>query len=495
MEPPLIQTLSKSRFLAGLQCPLRVWYQCRAPELATPPSPLQQALFDTGHAVGRLATGLYPGGLLIEEDYLHHQQAVRTTGAAMDGRLFPALYEAAFFQDQVRVRVDVLERSGDQAWNLVEVKSSTSVKAQYSDDLGVQYHVLCGSGLRVERACLLYINNAYVYDGRSLDLRSLFRLSDLTPRIRALQPRVLADLARLKDVVARDEPPAILPSRHCRNPHPCEFWEHCTGSIPEFWVMELPGVQEKTLRALRAMNVKSIPEIPASFRLSRLQERARACVVSGREHVEGSLGRELGRVEHPVFFLDFETVSPAVPRYAGTRPYQAIPFQWSCHTRSAGGELGHREYLCREDKDPREEFARALLEALGSRGTIFTYAGYEKRVVRELAEHLPMLRDRLLALPERFKDLHALLRGGYYHPALRGSFSLKAVLPAVAPGMAYDGLEIREGGQASLAYLRTLDPATPAKERERVRQDLLAYCRQDTLAMVVIRDELMQRAG
>jgi hypothetical protein len=196
---------------------------------------------------------------------------------------------------------------------------------------------------------------------------------------------------------------------------------------------------------------------------------------------------------NPLHFLDFETVAPAIPRYPHTKPFQTVPFQWSDYLLHREGSLEHREYLCGEDKDPREEFARTLLDALGEKGTIFIYTAYEKDVVASLAEHLPQYRGKLLVLQTRFKDLYAAIRRYFYHPDFHGSFSLKSVLPALVPAMKYESLSIQEGSMASLGYLRMLDLSTPSEEKERIREDLLTYCGHDTLGMVKIREELLKR--
>ena len=175
--------LSKSRFLAGSQCQLRLWHQCYNRELASEVSPSQQAIFAAGQEVGRLATRLYPGGVLIQEDHLHHRQAVRSTLAAIDNPEIPAIFEAAFVYDDVRIRVDILQRLGDGRWNLIEVKSATSVKDVYLPDVAVQYSVLIGSGLEIVDAGILHLNSKYVYDGTKLELVNLFTFSDLTEQI------------------------------------------------------------------------------------------------------------------------------------------------------------------------------------------------------------------------------------------------------------------------------------------------------------------------
>ena len=198
-----VPMLSKSRFLAGLHCPLHLWYQCYNRDLASEVSPSQQAIFDMGHEVGRLATQLYPGGVLIEEDHLHHEEAVQSTLSAMKDPNVAAIYEAAFISDGVRIRVDILERLNDGEWNLIEVKSATSVKDLYLPDVAVQYHVLSGSGLNINSAGILHLNNQYVYDGNQLDLKGLFTFSDLTEEVLDLQNIIPSQLAGLKEMLAQ----------------------------------------------------------------------------------------------------------------------------------------------------------------------------------------------------------------------------------------------------------------------------------------------------
>ena len=488
MTAPL---LSKSRFLAGLQCELRLWHTCYNRDLAAEISPVQQYIFDTGHEVGELATRLYPGGVLIEEDHLHHEEAVLHTRAAMGDSGIKAIFEAAFLHDGVRVRVDVLERLQSGAWHLVEVKSSTVTKDIHVPDVSIQYHVLQGQGLEINGVFLMHLNRDYARDGTRLDLQRLFARSVMTRPALSYGGQIPERLAQFKTMLERSDPPEILPSRHCKNPYECEFWDHCTGRMPEHWVMQLSGITEKKLMELAAQGIHDIREVPETYPLTTIQMRIRDCVIRQSEYIAPELARELANVEYPVHFLDFETASPALPRYAGTRPYQRIPFQWSDHILSKEGSLEHLEYLGDRDMDPREEFARSLLEALAGGGSIFMYTGYEMDIVRDLAGLLPQYRQDLLGTMDRFKDLYAIIRNHYYHPAFHGSYSLKTVLPVVVPGMDYGSLAIREGGHASMKYLHMIDPSHPAEEREQIRQELLAYCGFDTLAMVKIREALM----
>ncbi len=373
------------------------------------------------------------------------------------------------------------------------MKSSTKVKKEHVPDVAVQLHVLQSAGLSVNLAGIMHINNQYVYDGRNLDLNSFLTFSDQTEEALSQQGVIPSRLGTLKDMLGRNLPPDILPSPHCKKPYLCDFWEHCTQKMPEYWVVKEKGISEKKLNELRAIGVEDMREIPADFPLSPNQQLRRDCVVNQEEYIGSELGRELMNVEYPIHFLDFETIGPAIPRYGGRSPYQAVPFQWSDHIMYGNGNLDHREYLCLEDKDPREEFTETLLNTLGEEGSIVVYTDYEERIIKKLVEYMPHYSDRFLAVIGRLCDLHVVVKNHYYHPEFHGSFSLKAVLPAVVPSMAYEKLEIQEGQMASVEYLRMIDPATTSEEKEKIENDLLEYCAHDTLAMVGIREELLGR--
>jgi predicted RecB family nuclease len=450
-------------------------------------------MFDIGHKVGELATRLYPGGVLIKERYFQHEKAIQTTLKAIRNPSVKSIYEAAFIYDNVRIRVDILERTDNGKWNLIEVKSSASVKEVHLPDVAIQYYVLQGSGLDINRAYLLHINNQYIYDGNNLDLKGFFSSSDVTDEALSFQNEISMSINELKAMLNAPAPPLIQPSRHCKSPYSCNFLEYCTRNIPEHWILELSGISQKKLDELETMDIEGIRDIPDSYPLSALQERIRTCVVRNEEFISKDIEDELKNVEYPLHFLDFETVGPAIPRYVGTRPYQTVPFQWSDHILTENGTLEHKEYLCNDDKDPREEFANTLLATLGKNGTIFIYTTYEKGIIEDLAEYFPQFRSDLLLIINRFKDLCAIIKKHFYHPEFHGSFSLKSVLPAIVPDMDYGKLAIQEGNQASLEYLRMIDPAISLEEKERIKKELLIYCGYDTLAMVKIRDELIKR--
>jgi len=484
--------LSKSRYMGGLQCLKRIFLQSNFPEFADPIDDSMQALFDSGTAVGELARGLYPGGILVIEPAYNHNAAVEKTNTLLSDRATPAIFEAAFTFDGIRTRIDVLERQNTGTFALNEVKSSTKVKAEHIPDIAVQVYVAEGSGLSVTSAYLVHINGEYVYDGESYELKRLFRSEDVTEEVRSyLSDRLPDDLSKMKDILSFDSAPAVDIGSHCNLPYKCPFFAHCREGMPDHHIEQLPGVRAPLLQSLKSAGIDDIRDIPAGFKgLSSLHERVRECVVGETSYVGPELDVLHSQLEYPLRFLDFETFNPGLPLYPGTSPYQVIPFQWSMHRQDSDGNVDHEAFLYEGPGDPRPRFVESLLENVGSIGSIFIYSNYEPMILRGLSREFRDYADALLGLCDRMFDLLKTIRSHYYHPGLHGSFSLKAVLPVLVPDLGYNDLRIANGSNASLAYATMISPGTAEPEKDRLNSALLAYCNRDTEAMVRIYEAL-----
>jgi hypothetical protein len=486
--------LSKSRYLAGLQCHKRLYLDIHAPDLASPPDAATQAVLDMGSAVGEMARRCFSGGRLVEADYRHRQDALDQTARLIADPTVPAIFEAALLFERTLVRVDVLQRaqaadSEGPAWRLVEVKSSSRVKDLHLDDLAIQTYVATGAGLTLAGATLMHLNTQYLYPGGEIDLTQLFTQCDVTQLVLARLKDVPARLMSMRTMLEATQPPAIEPGPHCHTPYDCPYWDHCTREKPTRWVYHLPG-RKTTAQALIDQGVETIDDIPESVSLTVIQRR----VKDNREWIGPALADALASVQYPVHHLDFETFMPAVPRYPGTRPFQLIPVQWSNHIEDVAGEVHHQDYLSETASDPREELTLRLLESLGDCGTICVYSQYERSVLEQLAELFPHHRSALQAVIKRLWDLLAVVQEHYYHPAFGGSYSIKSVLPAVVPALSYDDLEIGDGAVAAREYVRMVFEVTDWVERQRIADALRAYCARDTLGMVELRRELMAKA-
>jgi hypothetical protein len=482
--------LSKTRYLAGLQCPKRLWLLAHAPALASPPDAADEARLAAGVRVGRRAHALFAGGVEVEQGARRGAAALAETRALVADPTVPAIFEAAFEHGGVRVHVDVLERLGHGAFGLREVKSSTQVKPEHLDDVAVQRWVLEGAGLAIGSAELVHLNCEYVRGPEGLDPGRLFRRVELGPALAPATARVPQEVSRLHEVLARDEAPAVEPGPQCDRPFHCEFWEHCTADEPEDWIHRLPRPGER-LERLRALGIERISEIPEDFPLTALQARIREAHRSGEVSVSPDLAVVLEPLIPPALYLDFEALLPAEPLYTGTRPYQAIPFQWSLHRLDAEGRIWHRDFLADGREDPRLAVATSLLETAGDGDEpVLVWSGFEDRILRELSQAFPSLAIPLGELRARLCDLCAITRGQVYHPAFRGSFSIKDVAPALVPGFGWDDLPrdtgIADGAAAAAAFERIARGEETAADERRVRSALRAYCARDTEAILAV---------
>ena len=491
MPRSTIPLLSKSRFTAGLQCHGRLYRQCYERNLASPTGAAQQARFAAGTRAGVIAQELRPDGVLVDEPAFNHDQAVARTQKLLARADVPAIYEAAFTEDDVRIRVDILARGAEESWDLIEMKSSTSQKAEHIPDVAVQLVTLERAGIAVDRAGVGHINRDYVYPGGSYRADELFAIADVTDEAREYAKRVPEELAAMRAALAGDAAPEIDIGRHCKNPYECDFITYCRRDEPEWSIDEIPRLSADRAQAFRASGVRSILDIPASERLTPTQEVIRRAVKTGEPRIGADLLPALDGIVAPAHFIDFETMAPALPTYAGTRPYETLPFQWSDHVLSADGTLAHAEFLADGEEDPRKEFAETLIAQLAGAATVVVYSSFEQARLRQLADALPDLRPALEAiLSLSWVDLYEVVRSDYYHRDFHGSFSIKSVLPALVPEFGYGDLEIQEGELASLAFLEIVDPDTSLERREQLRADLLAYCGRDTEAMVRIVEAL-----
>jgi Domain of unknown function(DUF2779) len=491
---PASARLSKSKYLSGLQCLKRVYLEVHHPQLATPPDVSTQAILDMGTEIGELARRRFPTGVLVTAGHRQREAALAHTAELVQDPTVSAIFEGAFLHDGVLVRVDVLERvpaaeEGGPRWRLIEVKSSTRVKDVHLDDLAIQSLVLMGTGLTLSSTCLMHINTGYLYEAGEVDLTQLFAIQDVTEAVTKRRTEVLGRLASMKSALLQRQPPAIEPDHHCHSPYECPFWNHCTKDKPARWIYHLPGAKQVVGRLVE-QGIVTIDEIPAGTSLSPVQHRVKANV----EWVSAKLGQVLESVRYPVHHLDFETVMLAVPRFPSTRPYQAIPVQWSDHIEQESGELWHKEFLHDAISEPRKRWAEALIEAIGEEGTVCVYSPYERAIMEQVAEAYPEFRSAMKQIIKRIWDLFPVIRDHYYHPAFQGSYSIKSVLPAVVPSLGYDDLTIREGGQAASQYYRMVFVENDWVEQASIREALLRYCARDTMAMVELRRVLREKA-
>lgn len=486
--------ISKSKFVAGCQCLKRLYLQVHEPELAAEPDDAVEAIIEQGREVGLLARQMFPGGVEVRSDG-GLGQAIRTTRDLIANREVPAIFEGVFDHQNVLVKVDVLQRRRD-GWRLVEVKSTTDVRDHHLEDVAIQHRVVSRSGIDLVSSCLAHVNRDYMYQGGEIDVDRFFRIRNLTRRVEKLQPKLPSQLRSQFSVIGMHEAPPIASGRQCSHPVTCEFFDHCNPPLPDDHVMRLPRIHASEVAKLVALGIQSIHNIPENYPLAPRLRRACTSVQTGTPWFSPELNRELKALRYPLHYMDFETVSPCIPRFSGMRPYDHLPFQWSVHIqRETGAAPEHLEFLATDTSDPRPAFISALSNALGERGSIVVYhQQFESQRLFDLASWLPEFSERIEKIQCRLWDLLPVVRDHVYHRAFGGSYSLKSVLPALVPEMTYEGMEVADGQAVGLVWESLIGGDYGDAERQRKRNALLDYCGQDTLGMVKIVKTLLKRS-
>ena len=501
--------LTKSKYLTGLQCPRLIWTQFHEPEKIPETDPVTQYIFDQGHLVGELAKRLYPNGIDIPtDDFMGN---IKQTKELLEQR--KPLFEAGILAEGIYSRVDILSPTDEEGWDIVEVKSSTSVKDVHINDVAYQRYCCSQSGLNIRKCYLALINNQYVKDGE-IDPEGLFNIHDVTDQVEEASVGIQGRIDNMLEVINQETCPEMIIGSHCRDPYECPLTD-CWDSLPEGNVFTLYYGGKKSFEMYNN-GILTIGEIPDGYKLNEKQRIQQACVVSGEPYVDREAIRDfLSTLEYPLYYLDFETISPAVPLYDGTRPYQNTPFQFSLHiVKDEVSQPEHFSFLASGADDPRPAFLTNLKKVIGDTGSIVVYnAGFETAVLTELTKTLstsgveykdwrgvltvstqPVSQhsEWLEGILERIVDLLTPFRNFYYyHPLQKGSASLKAVLPAIT-GRGYEDLDISDGQLASLSFLSATFGDLPEAERVKVMTDLERYCGRDTEGMLWIVNKLRE---
>lgn len=486
-----MRTLSKSKILAYRQCPKMLWLQVHHPELRADSS-AAKARFEVGYKVGELAKELYDPKNKGEE--LKPFDTGFDVAIARTKELLQASHpikEATFTAGGALAMADVLlpaRKGGKRVWHMVEVKSSSSVKDYHHDDAAVQAYVARASGVPLASVSLAHVDKTWVYPGGG-DYQGLLLENDLTQEAFAREDEVKGWIAEAQTIAAKRKEPKKITGSHCSKPVECGFFAYCQSQEPlaEYPVAWLPGRRSQALNThIEDGGVTDMRDVPDAL-LNATQQRVKKHTLSKRPFFDAAgAAQDLAAHKLPAYFLDFETIEFAAPIWKGTRPSQKIPFQFSLHRLGRTGKLDATSFLDLSGKDPSRACADALIAACGERGPVFVYSqSFEKDRIKELAERFTRLKRPLMAIHERIVDLLPIARKRYYHPKQQGSWSIKNVLPAVAPDLRYDALDgVRDGGMAMTAFMEAIAAETTASRKATIEKQLLDYCGLDTYAMV-----------
>ena len=477
--------LSKSDFVQGLQCDKALFLKKNSPELADPISLQSKNIFEMGNRIGVFAQQLFPGGIDLNKDKKDKDFKINRTKQLIDSGE-KILYEAGFSYNNAYCFVDILVKEGQQ-WIIHEVKSSTKVSTNHIKDASFQYYVLKKCGLNIKDVYITHVNNKYKRK-KTLHIPRVFNSVSVLQKVLKNQELVENKVEHFFSELVKKEVPNIKIGNHCKSPYPCKFRSLCWKDIPSYSIFDISRLSSDKKWDLYDDNIITLDKIPKNFPLLQRQKLEVESFLSDKIIIdEKKISQFINKVSSNIYFLDFETYQSAIPTILGTKPYQQIPFQYSAHYLNSEKELSHFEFLSSNLQDPREEFVLSLIKDLAMEGDVFVYnISFEKQRLQELSRVFPQHSVSLNNIINRMIDLIIPFKNSwYYSPKMKGKNSIKNVLPALVPGFSYQDLEINNGILASQTFLN-LSRIENQKELDKTRNDLLEYCKLDTLAMVKI---------
>lgn len=497
-------SLSKSKYCNFWQCPKMEWLNRYKPEEKTEDASLD-AILRRGNEIGDLAMGLFGDYVEVTtytDDKLDISAMIKCTNEEL-AKGTEIICEASFFHNGLYCAVDILKKE-DRGYAIYEVKSSSEdgnnpePKAVYIADIAYQRYVLEKCGINVTSTNLITINKNYIR-GEKLDIHELFLIINVNDLVETEIKTVDANLNRAENILNSEDEPAFDISERCRDPYGCQFWNYCTKDIPENSVFDLYRMAfSKKLELYRA-GIIGYPNLLSSGRIvnsTQIRQMEYALEDKGTYIEKENIKAFLDTLSYPLYFLDFETMQPAVPQFPGTKPYQQIPFQYSLHyIEKEDAELKHKEFLAVSGEDPRREIAEALCRDIPMDVCTTAYnKSFECTRLKELADTFPDLAEHLLNIRDHIVDLLVPFQSGfYYNKAMGDSFSIKSVLPAIFPDdpeLDYHNLEGVHNGSEAMNIFPQIQ-FMESEEQEKARRNLLKYCELDTYAMVKVWQELV----
>lgn len=481
--------LTKSQFMCYTRCPVELWLKKYHPRLVPEIGTDTKRLFAMGNEVDELSRKLFPGG---EEISGYNERGWANTQKAMSSGA-KVLFQPTAISKKLSAKADILTAGKEPGtWDIREVKMSTDIKDEQIVDLAFQRICFEEAGVKIEKTYLVHINNQYVRNG-DIDVNHLFLIEDVTTEVSERLDEVVQQIKDALQLLDDHRELSEILLQRCEDPHKCEFLGYCINSHPDIYSV-IPKLPKEYLLAILQRGLLDASKIDQSLikKIGYIEPE------KFHEIDSAEIKKDISELKYPLYFIDYETYGPAIPPFDGFRPYQQIPFQYALYIKeSPSSELKFVEFLARKFENPVPEIVAHMREHIGDVGSVIVwYQPFESARNAEMAEMMPEYKTFLLGMNERMFDLMLIFkfkRKIYTHSGFNESASLKAVLPVVCPDLSYEGLGIKEGGEASASWPVLTNEMTPELIKQKLAHDMLEYCKLDSYAMVRILEHLEER--
>lgn len=490
----VIPILPAQRLESFQQCARRAWLEEHRPELAQAPEDAAYWQLQA-EAVNRAARRQFHGAFTVHGS---PEEALDMTRELMARHPQASFFDASFVTQGVHFRPDVLETKS-RGLIASEITASTLRDGALDKDkhqrlshrLSVMAWGLARHRFKAMQFAVHGLDRDVAWDGKDPTYQGLLTRVDMTEAVKAGRREIPAEVQALREVLQSNREPKVKVTRHCKKPFPCPFSEHCKSQKgrPALTIYDIPGkfwmVQDRWA-SMGYYDLTKVPDHELDAAPEALQPVLHS-LLSGTPWKSKKAAQALKELPFPRYYFDFEAISLALPAWKDRRPYEQVPFQWSLHIETAPGVFTHKAFIELSGNDPAKACATSLIRALGKKGPVLVYhASYEGSRLKEMAERYPEMSKALLSVAARLVDLELWVRDFYYHPDMKGSYSIKKVLPCLAPDFSYDQLEgVKNGVDAQLGYLAAVGGGFDKAMFNLTRQRLLRYCSHDTWAMVV----------
>ncbi len=486
--------ISKSEYLMFLKHPAWLWLKKHDKSKLPIIDDNTQAVFDAGHMFEKYAEELFPGIVTVGfNDFNEYSSMPARTQVALNQGA-KTISQGRFESGNITCICDILVKTNADTFDLYEIKSSTSVKPEHEFDLAFQMVVLEACGYNVNNIAVIHVNNAYVRNGE-VEGSQITTTTDVTEKVKAKREETKTNIQKALLVIASSEIPDISPSLAGTGwfGEWLNIFRSLTTVDPES-IYDLFSAGSDKIGKLEALKIKRLVDIHNEFPLTDNQRLQVQATKDGKEIVDKDKIEEfLKKLVFPLYFLDYETFSSAVPYFDGLKPYQQVPFQYSLHVLDQpGGELTHFMYLHKENSNSAVTLSESLKSNIGTKGAVLVWnESFEKNCNKLLAKLSPDFELFYEQLNDRIIDLMVPFSSNWYvHKDFGGSSSIKKVLPVLVTELSYKELGIHEGASAQRLWMEAVLDGKRDAEKEKILSDLETYCKLDTLAMVEIYKQL-----